>query len=143
MKLRIEDVGFFWTLNMDEGSIVRRASPIEGLVGVYFLVLDNRVVYVGMSFDIPARIRTHINERAKAFDRVFVLECHPDFVCDLETLYITRLRPKYNAQNISSAEGSRAFKRLNDEFKRRQTYEDQVRAEFRFNHRQAKAQAPD
>lgn len=74
------------------GSIKRKA----GIPGIYFLIDGLRIVYVGQSMNIHARIYQHRIERKKQFTSYFLLPCQPEELTPLESLYIQRYRPKYN-----------------------------------------------
>lgn len=63
---------------------------------VYFLAKSDEVVYVGQACDLYARLRSHVKENVKDFDRVFFIECHPSRMDQMECHYIRKLRPKYN-----------------------------------------------
>jgi len=77
-----------------EEEIVEAANPIDKTndCGVYFLVKDNRVVYVGQSTQIQARVREH--EKTKIFDSYSFIACKKENLNVLESLYIHGLRPK-------------------------------------------------
>ena len=62
--------------------------------GVYFLICDSSVVYVGQSVNVFSRIGTHANE--KKFDRFAFVPCEPSMLNKLESLYIHMLRPRLN-----------------------------------------------
>jgi hypothetical protein len=67
------------------------ARPI---CGVYFLLRDEQVVYVGQSTSLGVRIASH--DKRKDFDRVVYFECHPADLNRLETAFILKLKPEYN-----------------------------------------------
>ena len=64
--------------------------------GIYFLIQDNEIIYVGQSVNIFARIATHIEQ--KEFDSYAYLECPPEQLNTYESLYIHTLRPKLNGR---------------------------------------------
>ena len=72
-----------------EGAITFKRSS-----GVYFLVHEKEVVYVGQSSDIFTRVSTHSKE--KIFGRFAFVPCEPELLDKLESLYIHTLRPKLN-----------------------------------------------
>ena len=64
--------------------------------GVYFLIRNGEVVYVGRSGNCMTRIGSHISERKKSFDSYMIYEA-PQYECDsLEPLYILKFQPVYN-----------------------------------------------
>lgn len=80
-----------------EEEIVKASSPWERASGVYFLVSEGRVVYVGQSVCIHSRLHSHAG---KAFDRYAYVPCPAEMMDKLESLYIHLLRPERNA-NVS------------------------------------------
>lgn len=84
--------------------IVDAAVPMpEVLAGVYFLIRNRKVMYVGSSINIISRIRSH--QRTKIFDS-FTFIPLTEFLSDdelgmykilkLESEYIDRLNPPWN-----------------------------------------------
>ena len=73
--------------------IVEQALPWEKASGVYFLVHDNEVVYVGQSVHIYSRIAQH---SGKKFDRYAFVPCDVALLDKLESLYIHVLKPRLN-----------------------------------------------
>lgn len=76
------------------GSIAVDYKPL--LSGIYFLLSDGRVVYVGQAKNIKARIRQHKEDPNKVFDAYAYLSCEEEYLDTLETLYILHLRPTQN-----------------------------------------------
>jgi len=81
---------------LSEEEIVKAAFPWEDVSGVYFLISEGKVVYVGQSVCIYSRLRTHIN-----FDKYAYVLCPTKMMDKLESLYIHLLRPERNG-NISN-----------------------------------------
>ena len=66
------------------------------LCGIYFLVSNNEVVYVGQSKNIDARIYSHKKEQLKEFENVFILTVPSRDLDHVEINFIKILKPKYN-----------------------------------------------
>lgn len=64
--------------------------------GVYFLVHLGKVVYVGQSVGVQARIAQHAAEGAKEFTHAFFLPVPPSDLDAVEASFIRALRPPYN-----------------------------------------------
>jgi hypothetical protein len=94
-------------LTADE--IVKAALPWERAIGVYFLVQDKEVVYVGQSVNVYSRISQH---RDKKFDKYAFVPCEAQVLDKLESLYIHVLRPKLNG-DLTAGEKSAPI-RLNE-----------------------------
>jgi excinuclease UvrABC nuclease subunit len=76
--------------------IIKNAIPKNRLVvsGVYFLIRNERIVYVGKSTDIYSRLNTHITDKKKEFDSFYVLKTTE--LNTTEKHYIETLKPEYN-----------------------------------------------
>ena len=79
-----------------ENFIAVNAVPYTNICGIYFLVKDYRVVYVGQSKQVFARIATH--SANKDFDSIAYIPCAPDILDKLESLYIHTLNPPLNGK---------------------------------------------
>lgn len=74
--------------------IVEQAHPLEPICGVYFLVKEKRVVYVGQSVNIVARLATHMG--TKDFDSTCYMVARPEELDFIESFYIYMLSPALN-----------------------------------------------
>jgi hypothetical protein len=79
---------------LSEGEIVSRSDPWGRVSGVYFLISDQKIVYVGQSLCIFSRIDQH--KKVKRFDRFAYIPCEKTLLDSLESLYIHCLRPPLN-----------------------------------------------
>lgn len=77
-----------------EEDIVAQAQPWENCSGVYFLINNGKVVYVGQSVNVFARMMYHQNGRK--FDSFAYVPCATKHLDVLESLYIHCLRPPEN-----------------------------------------------
>ena len=80
-----------------EQEIVAQAESFENQCGVYFLVKGKRVVYVGQSVQISARLADH--SKNKDFDSYAFIRCDKEKLNVLESLYIHALSPKYQGRS--------------------------------------------
>lgn len=85
-----------------EDELVATSVPIPASSGVYFLIKNEAVVYVGQSLNVHARIRQHL--ATKCFDRVNIIACEPGELNRLESMYIRRLKPVLNLVGKSGAD---------------------------------------
>jgi hypothetical protein len=81
-----------------EDEIVSASVEMPSTCGVYFLVHEHRVVYVGQSVNILARVGSHKASR-KVFDRVAFVTCAQEHLNVVESLYIHILRPPLNGDS--------------------------------------------
>ena len=80
---------------LSESEIVGGAKPWTMFCGIYFLICQSRVVYVGQSVNVFSRIGAHSNS-GKEFDRFAFIPCKSEHLDFLESLYIHLLRPALN-----------------------------------------------
>lgn len=65
--------------------------------GVYFLLIDERIVYVGKAWNISQRVRRHWENRMP-FTHVAGIIVPPRFSEAVETFYMNLYEPMLNAQ---------------------------------------------
>jgi hypothetical protein len=82
-------------LTSDE--IIKFSRSWSEEVGVYFLIDNDEVVYVGQSVNIFSRISQHKID--KKFDRYAFIPCSKENLDKLESLYIHFLRPRLNGKH--------------------------------------------
>ena len=78
-----------------EDEIVAGALPYQPLCGVYFLVHESRVVYVGQSINVLLRVQDH-KKSGKTFDSYAFIRCPQEYLDVVESLYMHLLRPELN-----------------------------------------------
>lgn len=83
---------------LSESSVAERATPVIEACGIYFLLHEGRVVYVGQSISCHRRIAQHESEGGKIFDAYYVLTCDATELDRREALYIAKFRPAYNSR---------------------------------------------
>jgi hypothetical protein len=81
---------------ISEEEILKLATPVKQLCGIYLLIREGKVVYVGQSTNCHARIGTHFYERGKKFDAFHLIECGTKQLKKLEAQYIAKFMPQYN-----------------------------------------------
>lgn len=88
----------------DHRELLRAAVPLNvSACGVYFLCRDHKgeaaeIVYVGQSVNVYSRVSAHSREGTKTFDSWSYVECHPEQLDLMESLYIHWLRPQFNGR---------------------------------------------
>lgn len=71
--------------------------------GVYFLINEDEIVYVGKSADVHIRVMAHIKEKTKQFDTYSYLLIEDSRERDItECFYIETLNPIYNKARSGS-----------------------------------------
>ncbi len=83
---------------LTEEEIVAASSSWARSCGVYFLILNGRVVYVGQSVHVFSRINSHTS---KNFDSYAFVPCSEAMLNKLESLYIHVLKPPLNGTAIN------------------------------------------
>jgi hypothetical protein len=86
---------------LTEAEIVEAAVlPGARKTGVYFLVKDGELKYIGQSTDIEARIYNH---RWREFDSWHSIACEPGELKTLERAYIDKFLPPWNRDSETVA----------------------------------------
>ena len=80
-----------------ESEIVAAAAKWHNCTGVYFLIKNGRIVYVGQSFSVFARVNQHKTDR-KDFDSMAYVPCDAKDLDILESLYIHMFQPDLNGR---------------------------------------------
>lgn len=65
-------------------------------VGIYFLLLDDLIVYIGKSLNCEARIHSHIGEKTKQFNRYAIQHLSAEKLEKAEAAYVFCWKPSYN-----------------------------------------------
>ncbi len=84
---------------VDAADILTMSQQYKKLCGVYFLICDGSVVYVGQSVDIQSRLGSHAN--SIPFGSYYYIECDNTQLDLLESIYIHLLNPVLNSQHSS------------------------------------------
>jgi hypothetical protein len=86
---------------LSKEKIIESGIPIKGVnisarPGVYFLMRDNEIIYVGISKQIDRRVWQH-KDKLMPFNRVAWLTWIPEmYLASVEAYYIYEFRPKLN-----------------------------------------------
>lgn len=82
-----------------ESVLVKKSVAWKAVCGVYFLIKDQKVIYVGQSVDIFRRISNHATKID--FDRIAYEPCKEQYLDWLESVYIHFLQPPLNGRRRS------------------------------------------
>lgn len=83
--------------NIDKQSIISAASVVPlPKTGIYFLVSENEIVYVGQSTNILDRIGVHLREKRIIFEKACWIEVQKQYLNSVEQLLIKKFNPKFN-----------------------------------------------
>ncbi len=75
--------------------IINISTPVTHFtIGVYFLLHENEIVYIGQTKFGLSRVFNHVKN--KIFDKYSFIECGIDELNQLESAYIIKYNPKYN-----------------------------------------------
>lgn len=78
-------------------TLIAAAIPARKPCGVYFLLHEGEVVYVGQSVNIFGRVSSHISQTWMVFDSFAWIPVPRDELLYEEAAYIVKFRPKLNA----------------------------------------------
>lgn len=90
------------SLIIDEKIVLEKACnsvPIEVNSYVYFLLFENKVIYIGQTTDILMRISTH--KKDKTFDQIACFIIPQSDLLTIETMNIQYYKPKLNKSFIN------------------------------------------
>ena len=95
-----------WTTSLDDREIIdpfklpeilAHSNPTPPMTpGIYFLLMDGVIVYVGKSWEVGRRIATHLSRGAIPFDRWTFCPVEPLDMDLVERFYIGKFKPRYN-----------------------------------------------
>lgn len=82
-----------------KNDILKKAQSADiSPCGIYFLIQNNEIVYVGKSNSVYFRISQHLKHGTKKFDSFAYIECSEEQLDVLEARYYLKFRPAYNAK---------------------------------------------
>lgn len=64
--------------------------------GVYFLLAEDEIIYVGKTVDVRSRLEQHSRDNLKPFNRFFFIPCEIEELDYLEAVYIHLFTPRFN-----------------------------------------------
>jgi len=77
----------------------KKEIPIQ-IIGIYFLIKSNKIIYVGQSHDVQYRLQKHFME--KDFDGYYILECPKKYLSSLEAYFIIKFELELNDYTVPS-----------------------------------------
>jgi len=75
-------------------TIIQKSKPVNRIEGIYFLIKNKEIVYVGQSNNIVARVGSHLSDKTKSFDSYSFVEISR--LNEVESYFIHNLRPEFN-----------------------------------------------
>lgn len=85
--------------HLTQADIISAARPLV-IEGVYFLIREGAVVYVGSSACVPDRLAGHISRGVIEFDSFHAIPAVGPDRTRLEQIYIALLVPQYNIRSV-------------------------------------------
>jgi len=95
---------------INQNQIIEKSISYDSIkkIGIYFLIKDKQIIYIGQSINIHNRLSHHSSR--KQFDAISIIECNPDNLDELESLYIHAIKPCLNG-NGKKGEKNAPFNR--------------------------------
>ena len=81
---------------LNKTKIISRAKTWSPICGIYILIKEDKIVYVGKSENVLGRLASHWTTKAFDFDKYHIVECKRTSLAMLEAAYIETLNPTYN-----------------------------------------------
>jgi len=66
--------------------------------GIYFLIKNNEIIYIGKTIELVRRLGNHLSEKEKDFDSYFFMEFKEEELNAMEYFFIRKYKPKYNSK---------------------------------------------
>ena len=86
--------------------------PVDtGMIGIYFLIKNNVIIYIGKSTNVMNRISQHKYE--KDFSSYAIIECDENEMSYLEADMIAKYQPEYNKSFPTNEEWNCVTKKVN------------------------------
>lgn len=86
---------------LDKNAILAISQSAEKIIGVYFLIKNKEIVYVGQSRDIMSRLAAHLGDDSKIFDSYAILPTTFTMLSVLESKYIKKFQPIHNKVHVT------------------------------------------
>tara|TARA_R110002012_G_scaffold306394_1_gene511074 strand:- start:226 stop:921 length:696 start_codon:yes stop_codon:yes gene_type:complete len=118
---------------LSSNSIVEKSKAFNPVPGIYFLIKDSEVVYVGQSINVYSRVNTHSQD--KDFNKIHVLPCGIEELDDLESAYIHHLHPRLNGRTARSVRAPIVIDELLERSEKYQEYKTAVFGRGRWPHK--------
>ena len=80
--------------------ILEAATSFDRETGIYFLLNNKAIVYIGQSVHIRTRVDTHRQEKRIQFDSVAYILCEEKDLDFLESMYIYKFAPSCNGDTL-------------------------------------------
>jgi len=80
---------------LTKNEIVNAAKPMSRISGVYFLILNSEIIYIGQSVNMYSRAASHYD---KEFDSVVYMPCPKEDLNIMESIYIHEFKPAQNGK---------------------------------------------
>lgn len=81
----------------DVVSLATASLPLRAMRGIYFLVANGEIVYVGQSVNVVVRVGQHVARFS--FDSVAIAEIPAGSMAEIERSYIRAFLPRHNLQD--------------------------------------------
>jgi predicted house-cleaning noncanonical NTP pyrophosphatase (MazG superfamily) len=88
---------------LPKSAIVEKSKTYGDACGVYFLIKDDEIVYIGQSINIASRVASH---KDKDFDSMSFVACQKEELDILESLYILAYQPALNGSSAVGPTGT-------------------------------------
>ena len=84
------------SVEAEKKALIIKAVSSEPVIGIYFLIKQNEIVYIGQSINLHSRMASHKISRIFDFDAYSWVECDKSDLGDTEAEYILRFKPVLN-----------------------------------------------
>jgi len=81
---------------LNPSEIIKRATSVKPVCGVYFLITGSRIMYVGKSSRVLDRITEHVRKGSIPFEAFYFIEVPKARLSAVEDAYIKAFNPPAN-----------------------------------------------
>lgn len=82
------------------------------LCGIYFLIKNHKIVYIGQTTNLHARLASHEYKYNTKFDAVRFIPCEGSKLWRYEKRWILKFKPKYNNKAVCGLETSKYMQKM-------------------------------
>lgn len=110
-RFSVDDLDVYAAKRLLSADIISMSVPAERVSGIYFLIQNSEIVYIGKSVDAAGRLVSHIHGKKVKFDRLFFMRVATSKLDEVERHYISTFNPGLNRTFRTEPEKER-LKRL-------------------------------
>lgn len=93
-KINEKNLSVSRMVNINELDVLTDAIASPKCAGIYFLIKESKIVYIGQSINLLSRLGSHT--KRIDFDKYTFVKCAKEHLNDVESALISRFNPEHN-----------------------------------------------